>query len=143
VAWAPSALRAELEAGAWAEQRTSLPRHPGAGGRFQLVAARGRGCLAPEWRSLSAGPCAGLEVDHVIAESFGEMVTRTNDATWLSASGGVFGVLRVTRWLGVRAAVDATVPLARTSFVVLGEGTVHRVASVSPRASIGLEFRIP
>ncbi len=143
IAWAPSMLRAELDAGAWMEGSATLPSNPEAGGRFRLVAARARVCATPRWGRLSAGPCAGLEIDHVTAEGFGGSIRGSNDATWLSASPGVLGALHVTPWLAVRATLDATVPLERTSFVIVGRGSVHRVANAGPRPSLGIELQLP
>lgn len=143
LAWVPSAFRAELEAGAWAQGSATLPSRPNEGGHFRLVAARARVCETPRWLRVSIGPCAGVEVDYLTAASFGTDVSRTNSASWFSASAGLLGNLRLASWLSARTTLDATLPLARTSFVIEGRGTVHRVANISPRASLGLEMQLP
>ena len=62
---------------------------------------------------LSAGPCGGLEADRLVASGFGEIVSRSNEATWLSATAGLLGIARLSRWVAIRAALDATVLLSR------------------------------
>jgi hypothetical protein len=143
LAWSPSALRAEFEAGAWAEQTAFIPERTELGGKFRLVNGRLRGCALPRWRWLSLGACTGVELSNLRAEATGPTTTGNNDATWFSATAGFLSLFHLTHGLALRAGLDGGLPLSRMSLVISNGGTVHRIATPAIRASFGVEVGLP
>ena len=74
------------------------------------------------------------------ARGFGAASNYDASAAWMAATGGVLLRLPVTSWLALRADADAIVPLSRPTFVVEGDGAVHRPASLGARGAIGAEL---
>jgi hypothetical protein len=139
VAWTPGQWRIELDARRFAAQSRTLPGSS-AGADFSMTSAGARGC----WNALRRGavdvsPCAGADVHFVSASGYGAGANYDAKAQWTSAAGGALAGVAVASWLALRARLDALVPLSRPTFVVEGEGSLHRPPTLGAAASLGAE----
>lgn len=140
IGWTPGRFRLEADARRWASQSQTVTGSD-AGARFTLTSVGGRGCWAAlRTRSFDLSPCAGADVHVVDAQGFGADANRSAAAQWTTIAGGALGRVPVTSWLALRARVEAFVPLSRPTFVVDGEGPVHRPPTVGAAASFGAEL---
>ena len=139
IAFLPGRARIEVAGGYFAEQSqttgTSL-----AGATFTLLSTGVRGCWAIVREDVELSPCAGADVQVMSARGFGAARNYDASAAWMSVSGGALLRIPLTSWVALRAQVDAIVPLSRPSFVVEGDGAVHRPAGLGARAGIGAEL---
>lgn len=139
VGWTPSRARLELAGAAYADQ-SKTTGISAAGATFTLLVAGARGCWAIVRDAVELSPCAGADVQIVKAHGYGASANYDASAAWLSATGGALVRVPVTRWLALRGDVDAVVPLSRPTFVVEGDGAVHRPKALGVRAGIGAEL---
>ena len=139
LAWTPGPARIELSGGYFSDQSKTTATSP-AGATFALLVAGGRGCWAVARGAVELSPCLGAEVAMVKARGFGAANNYDASAAWLAAAGGALLRVPVASWLALRADADAVVPLSRPTFVVEGDGAVHRPASLGVRAAIGAEL---
>jgi hypothetical protein len=135
----PGRWRFELDGRMWASQSQSRAASD-AGARFSMTSVGGRGC----WTALRAGsldlaPCLGADVHFVSAPGYGADTNFDATAQWVTLDGGALGRVGLTSWLAVRTRLDAFVPLTRPTFVVEGEGSVHRPPTLGAAASLGVE----
>jgi hypothetical protein len=87
-------------------------------------------------------PCGGAALAFVDASGFGAQTNYAASARWVDVAGGALARVKVARWLALRATVEVTAPLSRPTFVVEGEGDVHRPAAFGGAASLGAEALI-
>ena len=118
-----------------------LAGRPTAGGSVDLVTGSLGTC-----RTLLAGrfemaPCLSLEAGRMHAKGFGVSSPDEAEQPWIAASGGGLFTWWPASRFGVVARVDATVPLARPTFVLEGVGPVHTPSPVAGRLSAGVELR--
>jgi hypothetical protein len=139
-AWTPGRLRVELDARRWVSQSRSLASSA-SGATFTLTSLGGRGCWAAlRGKSVDLAPCAGADLHLVSAPGYGADSNYSPDGSWVSITGGGLGRLSLSSWLALRVRLEAVVPLARPTFVVRNEGSVHRPPSLGAAASVGLEL---
>jgi hypothetical protein len=136
-------LRVELGARRWASQSAALTTAD-AGARFTMTSAGLRSC----WTVLRAGPfegspCVGADLAFVDAAGYGAQTNYAATARWFDAAVGALARMKLARWLALRATLEVVVPLSRPTFVVEGEGDVHRPPAVGGVASLGAEALIP
>jgi hypothetical protein len=112
------------------------------GARFSLTSVGLRGCFAALRRgSVELAPCVGSDVQLVSATGFGADTNYSATAQWLTATGGALTRFELTSWLALRGRAEAFVPLSRPTFIVEGEGAVHRPPTLGAAASVGAELR--
>lgn len=139
----PFASRLALALGgtAWAQKSGTLGGSSSQGATFTLLTGDAAGCYRARAGAVELSPCAVVEVAHVDARGFG-LHPSSSSALWLSL--GAAGIVRwtPTPHFALVAELDALVPTQSESFVILhGGGTVHTIAPVAGRASIGPEVR--
>jgi len=139
LAWTPGRTRLELTGSLFSAQSKTTASTQ-AGGRFTLFVAAARGCWALLQGAFELSPCAGIDLQSVSAKGFGASQNYDASGAWVSAAGGALVRVPLTSWLAVRADADALVPLSRPTFVVEGDGAVHRPSSIGARAGIGAEL---
>jgi hypothetical protein len=139
IAWTPRRFRLEAGAAAWTAQSGTVADSP-AGARFAMTTASASACLSVIGGAIDVAPCAGTSATFVSARGFGATNNYEASARWMSADGGILARLPLASWISVRARVDALVPLARPTFAVEGEGTVHRPPPLGVRAALGAEI---
>ena len=141
LAWYPlPPLRIEAALLRWIDQSATVPNQT-FGGTFQLTTADLRSCWSLLGRTVTVGPCAGIEVAHVEAKGFKSTTSENGEATWWSPSAG--GLLRwmPLRTIGFGALADVVFPVARPTFVIVNGGSIHQAASHSLRGQIVAEVR--
>jgi len=139
LAWTPGRVRVEFQGRRWSDQSRTLSESP-AGARFSMISLGGRGC----WALVRAGrfdlsPCVGADLYRVSAPGYGAGANYSASADWGALAAAGLARFTLTPWLGVRAQVEALAPLARPTFVVEGEGTLHRPARIGAVAALGVE----
>mgnify|MGYP001012915302 CR=1 FL=1 len=100
-----------------------------------------RGGWAFEIGSFEVGPRLGAELTYMRADSFGATSPSHGSDAWLGLSGGALAAWAPIRLLALRLEVDATIPLSRPEFVVVGAGIVHKPPALTGRAGIGVGVR--
>jgi hypothetical protein len=139
-------LRLEASVVRWLAQSSAVAGQD-FGGRFQLTSADLRGCVSLLGRSVTLGPCAGIDFEHI--DAYGVRATSTNGGSTNGGSPLVGALLRWTpaRWLGLNALVDVAFPLERPQFVIQGvpagaEGFyIYSPARAALRSEISAEVR--
>lgn len=139
VAWTPGRLRLEAGAALFAGQSRTTSVSA-AGADLRLFVAGARGCASIVRAPIDVAPCAGADVNVVTAHGFGAPANYDTSAAWASAAGGAIVRIPIRHWIAVRAQLDAIVPLSRPTFVVEGEGAIHRSAAIGARGGIGAEL---
>ncbi len=139
LAWTPGRGRIEV-AGSFFSSQSKTTATSTAGARFNLLDAGARGCWALLQGAVELSPCAGIDVQSVSAKGFGATQNYDANGTWVSAAGGALIQVPLASWFALRADADAIVPLSRPTFVVEGDGAVHRPSSIGARAGIGAEL---
>ena len=139
LAWTPGRGRIEV-AGSFFSSQSKTTATSTAGARFNLLDAGARGCWALLHGAVELSPCAGIDVQSVSAKGFGATQNYDANGTWVSAAGGALVRVPLASWFALRADADAIVPFSRPTFVVEGDGAVHRPSSIGARAGIGAEL---
>ena len=139
LAWTPGRARVEI-AGSYFSGQSKTTDASQAGARFTLLVAGARGCWALLRGAVELSPCAGADVQVMRAKGFGAAQNYDASGAWLSAAGGALVRVPLGSWFALRADADAIVPLSRPTFVVEGDGAVHRPSSIGARAGIGAEL---
>lgn len=136
------ALRLEVGAAIFAGQTKLVSGD--AGGSLSQVHGAVKGCYLPTLGPVAIGGCAGVGFDRIAAEGVGTgVVPIATSGTWPALDGEARLVVPLARWIALRLALGAHVPLTRPSFAVTGAGDVHRPGPVTARQSLGLELRFP
>ena len=140
LAWTPGRARVEV-VGSFFSAQSKTTATSAAGARFNLLVAGARGCWALVQGPVELSPCVGLDLQTMSAKGFG--ATQNNyeaNGAWMSAAAGGLFRLPLASWFALRADVDAIVPFSRPTFVVEGDGAVHRPSAIGARAGIGAEL---
>lgn len=142
IGWTPGRFRLEATGGFFAAQSGAVPDSE-AGARFRMRTIGGRACFDAIASAIHVGPCAGGTVHDVAAR--GTAVTEAYDATatWASVDGGVRAAFPLAGVAAVVASTELVTALARPTFVVDGEGVVHRPGAAGVRVVLGLEAHFP
>jgi hypothetical protein len=106
-----------------------------------LLASRFEGCWAWMVSSVALGPCAGVDVGVVTAESSGEGGL-SDVGAWTSAFAHARGSWQVGRRLSLEGQVGLIVPFVRYDFTAETGGTVTESAPVGFASALGLSFRL-
>jgi hypothetical protein len=139
LAWTPGRFRLEADGRRWGSQSRTITASD-AGARFSMTSIGARGCWAAlRTTSFDLSPCAGADVHLVSAPGYGADANYTATARWATVAGGALARVPLASWLALRARVEAFVPLSRPTFVVEGEGPVHRPPTLGAAASFGAE----
>ncbi len=118
----------------------TLAEQPHQGASFWLARARARGCYPMLGAALTAGPCAGIGAEAVVANGFGS-THPSNAIAWLPmVSFGGQVVLWLTPWLSLHLVGEGSVLPVTRSFVIDDAGTVHRPATLTFGAAFGEEI---
>lgn len=131
-------LRAEIAGAIYAGKDGFVD--PDRGAHFSLAEVRGRGCLRVV-ASVPLEPCAGIAVLRVGATGFGARSVADTAALVWGPEASLEGALDVSDGWGLRLGAGAMFPTTRPGFEITGRGTVHELAPVAFRASIGPEVR--
>jgi len=133
-------LHVELFGGLYASQEATLASDATRGATFSLVSGGARGCYSIT-RKIEIGPCLGAEVVSISANGFGAArVTNATSLTW-GPEASAAALVPIAGPISLRAGAGAFFPLARQSFVITAQGTVHRADAVAFRAFVGPEVR--
>jgi hypothetical protein len=130
----------------WLEQRALLQPSSvaGAGADLQLATAALLGCANPlgsNAQPWSLGLCAGWEMGRLHGDGRGVTRPRPASALWLAPSLNLSLAWQVpATLLRLVARVGAALPLDRNEFVLERLGTVYQPASLSARASLGVDI---
>ena len=95
--------------------------------RFQLTSGGLRACFSLFGRSVTLGPCVGIDVEHIDAYGVGSTTTNAGSANIWSPLAGALLRWTPARWLGLVAIVDVAFPITRPSFA----GKIARPDSAS------------
>jgi hypothetical protein len=138
-----------------APREASSPSRPGAGAKFDLLAADLALCAPAVVRSsrLRAGVCLGAELGVLSARARGFSASGERQVVWRAGRLDVEGRWALARGLDLELALGALAPLVRQRFVVselepgfvtswYGQTTMHRPPSIVARASIGLSVEL-
>ncbi|WP_437546157.1 hypothetical protein WME97_41515 [Sorangium sp. So ce367] len=136
------AVRVELSGTYFGAQQAFVERTT-MGGDVQLTTGGLRVCYAMRYRSIELGPCAGVEVGVMSADSFGAASPGSNRALWVAPHPGALATFTLSDRLRVPLTIDVPFPVTRDRFVLVGIGAVHRSAAATLRASLGVEVRFP
>lgn len=133
--------RAEAGLTYWTPRATATGDDPDVGGRFQLAAASGRGCVVPEAAPVRFPICAGLDAGVMIGRGVGADVdARTAVQPWVTVRAGPAirwrMIPRLALWLGG----DVLVPLARPRFHTSGTPDLWAVPGVAGAVVAGLDI---
>ena len=139
-AWTPGRARVEAAASFFASQSKTTGLSA-AGADLSLFVVGARACYAiVRATAIELSPCGGVDLSFVGASGFGAAANYDASARWAAATAGLLVRVPVTSYLAVRAQVDGNVPFSRPTFVVDGEGDVHRPSAMGARGGIGLEL---
>jgi hypothetical protein len=143
-AWIPTPVRLELSGAYWLTQTINVPApppNPPRGGRLDLLSAALQGCYAFVTKPIEISPCAGIELGIYRGTAFGVSEIGSNSTFWGAFLWGGLLAWHVAGPFALRATLEAVSPLTRPTFQIGGVGSVHKPASLSGRAGIGLELR--
>jgi hypothetical protein len=93
--------------------------------------------------AIEAGPCLGMELGRLQAQSFGVSEARSGSGAYAAAGGGMRLGATASEWLSLDVRFEAFRVLHRPEFRVQNLGTVHQPAPWSLRASLGAEAYFP
>jgi hypothetical protein len=142
------AAHAGVSVGTETSESAPLPSAPSAGGKFWLISAFGRGCVAPLLGRFEIWGCGGLEIDRLAASGYGVTSPGSGHGVWLAPAIGVEPGWAVARTVRVTLPAWIAFPLDRPSFQLaeLPAATpnptptlVFRPPAVLPRVSLGLQ----
>ena len=142
LAWTPGRLRVAVD-GALHGVQSGMIAGSSSGARFALRNLGAGVCAGFSAGPTSLAPCAGAVLFDVSAHGTGVDASYDAGASWLAVAAGGRASLPLRDAVALVASADALVPLSRPTFVVEGEGTVHRPAALGARAGIGVELTIP
>lgn len=120
--------------GAYAEPDAVVPL------RIALLTTRLEGCWAWTLGDVALGPCAGVELGTVRAESSGDGGHR-DGGFWGGAATHLRASWHVSRLAEIEAQIGALVPFVRYDFEALSGGTVTDSAALGLTAALGGAFR--
>lgn len=104
-----------------------------------LLAARPEACMQWGGTTLYVGPCAGIDVGVVFAQTSGAR-GYSDSGIWTSAAGLVRGHWQVGRGLSLEAQVGAIVPFVRYRFDTRSGSEVADSAAAGVEAALGAAF---
>ena len=104
-----------------------------------LVAARPEACMRWGSAALHVGPCAGIDVGVVFAQTSG-VQGDSDSGLWSSATGLVRGHWQIGRAVSLEAQVGAIVPFVRYRFDTRSGSQVADSAAVGVDAALGASF---
>lgn len=117
--------------------QTATSAEEGKGGKVKLSTASLRAGV-PFGRIVELTPAVGLEGGSISGEGYGVRNPMSDSALWLGLVGGASARWPARAPIGVRAGLDAVVPLNRKEFQLAGN-TVHVAGAVVGRAMLGLD----
>jgi hypothetical protein len=109
--------------------------------KLTLVSARPEACLLWGSAALRGGPCAGVDLGMVFAESSGASGV-SDDGLWTSAVGLVRGHWQFGRALSLEAQVGALFPFVRYRFSSSSGNEVTNSAAAGVEFALGASFRL-
>jgi hypothetical protein len=138
VAFEWKALRAELEAGAFAPstKRDANER----GGTFQLLYLAPRACAAARLERPMLAFCLAYELGRLAADGEGVERPYSRSAFWHAVRPEVGAAWPLADGFWLSGRVGVALALARDTFVLDEPETVHRPPLLSLRAAVGLEL---
>jgi hypothetical protein len=105
-----------------------------------MTSVGARACFAAlRTRFVEGSPCAGANVDFIDASGFGAQANYGANAQWTTVAGGALVRAPLGSRFALRLRAEAFVPLTRPTFVVEGQGDVHRPPTLGAAASFGAE----
>ncbi len=116
------------------------------GGSFHLTAGTVRTCWSPlapvpTVSTLTVGPCAGVDLDHVDASGYGSAHVEDGSSTWWAPSAGAVVSWQPLGRLAITALGDVAFAASRRSFVITDGGSIYRPAVATPRGHVAVEVR--
>jgi hypothetical protein len=139
-------LRIEASFVRWLAQSSSASGQD-FGGRFQLTTGDLRGCVSLLGRSVTLGPCLGIDFEHIDAYGVGSSTPNGGSADCWSPLAGALLRWTPARWLGFIALVDVAVPITHPSFVIERSPAtadnfyIYSPAGATVRSEIAAEVR--
>jgi hypothetical protein len=112
------------------------------GGEFSLLLGALLGCGHWEFGRFALNPCGGLELGALRAQGIGLRRPRDVSGFWRAARIEAGVGFDLVAKLSLVAKLAACIPLGRPEFTVEDRDLVHRVAPVTLRALLGLEWRL-
>lgn len=119
-------------------QQATLPN--GVGGTFQLATGGALACLAQGLGRVTLLGCVGGEVGRLTGEGVGVSAPRARGTLWLAGRGDLGATFALAPNVAVVARAGAAVPLQRPTFLLNNDTAVHRPASLTVRATFGVEL---
>jgi hypothetical protein len=111
---------------------------------FALRSARLDACLTTTIHALELGACAGVAVEHLVAQGIASERYLAASATnlWVSGTGGILVALRVPGFSALRILGQGgvRVPTTRPRYVISQLGPVHQPALAAPKLDFGCEW---
>lgn len=143
LAWTPGRLRIEAEGKLFGGQGDNVSGRP-EGADFYAKGLGGRACFAVVARSsFDVAPCLGIGAEIMIAHGRKSDHDDRKTEVWASFTGGALGRVFLTKWLAMRARIEAVVPVLPPDFVVEvgGEGqrSVFRPSAIGGAGTFGAE----
>jgi hypothetical protein len=111
---------------------------PGAGGRFSAAGASLHVGFPLGDRDFVFVPYAGTEYARIMGQGVGVIEARTGAADRWSIVAGAYAVGRLFSCVGLRAQVEAVVPMQRPEFDLEVYGRVYREPAAGGRALLGI-----
>ena len=124
------------------DQTFSVPE-PGAtfGAELERVSAQLLACRGWRWTRIEVAPCAGLALERVTAQGFGEGVSpQPQRAIWPAPGAGVVAHWFALPSLALFAAVNGFLELSRPRVVVEELGEVRQLGPAAIGTAVGLEW---
>jgi hypothetical protein len=141
LAWYPvTPVRVEAALLRWLDQSTTVEGQA-FGGTFQLTSADLRSCWSLLGRTVTFGPCTGVEIAHLEAKGFKSTTLESGHETWWSPSVGGLLHWAPLHAIGFAALADVVFPVSRPTFVIVNGGEIHQAAFASLRGQIVAEVR--
>jgi hypothetical protein len=135
-------LRIELGVGAFSGQYGAVGGDLGVD--LRLVTGGAKVCYGRILGRIEAGVCGGVGIDSVAARGVGAGVRSVDGSSgWPTLGAEARLAVPLARWVALRLAFGAQVPLARPTFVVTGAGEVYRTGAVAGRQTFVVEVRFP
>jgi hypothetical protein len=139
VAWTTGRARLAASIAMSAAQSANV-EESAAGARFDMRAGDASACFTVTRTLLSLAPCAGATLHDVRARGRGVAEAFEPNAQWVTADLGARAAYPLGDHVVLAARADALAALARPTFVVEGEGVVHRPAPIGLRLGLAVEL---
>ena len=127
----------------WLEQHTSLAQQPALGGDLGLATGALLACTSPlgaPGDALALSLCAGGELGRLSGSGTGVVDPHDGQSLWAAAraEAALYWTVPTSR-LRLGAQLSLAVPIVRDDFVLDEIGALHRPASLSGRAGLGID----